>query len=761
MSHYTEKLEKNADRIQYCASMTFESYMELKEADNTRKNKKTSKADLKAKYNSNKNYLISTFKNGCKAERYYTNREGRGRVYCGESIQNVCGIIRSFIMDNISTDCDMINSHPSILEYLCKEYGIESYNFANLTYYNNNRTEMIKSFPDLKYQVIHYINASSSTPTIPFLVAFKRECKNLHKIFSTTPKFSEYMSKCESKNKIGTCMFKLMEDVEVQILNKVELFFKSKGIEVAIPLHDGLEIYGDHYSDSNLIKDVESVVEKHFPGLNAKFCYKPHKSPIKMPENFDPKHYPITDDGVMGDKDVALIIFETHKHKILKECGLLYACFQNKWSDDVEYVFKQWLSVCEVSIKPGCKLRNTFINSQTRKWPNYITQIRCICMDDNNLKPTNLLNRTKGVIPFMDGYYNLKTKVFKEYSDNNPVYFTSVVGRPFPKNVSEETKNYVEKKLLEIFNDDKELMKETFSYIARSFCNHYEDKLGLCMVGERDSSKGMIILLITMSFVGLVGNVISADFVHKKNSMESAERRNGFLKNFCMNPLCVSQEVSETQKLDGELWKRAISGGDTVTYRSAFGHIKEDDSVRSGYIITCNKTPTFTSIDCYKTMLLCNMPCQFMDVLPNDQFDRGYAVKLADPNIKNILSGDKYLDAFTMFVMNYYQENIPNYAFLKQASLENTQTTDEYVDPANGLSDTINNLYEFDFIDMDGSVIRCSEVHRAVKSLYPDASPSKIKTFLKNKGILVVKNSSDEYRGIKIKESKKEDDNSI
>ncbi|KAH9255546.1 hypothetical protein BASA81_006376 [Batrachochytrium salamandrivorans] len=359
----------------------------------------------------------------------------------------------------------------------------------------------------------------------------------------------------------------IMEDVEVEIMHKVLDFMLKKKIKPAVLMHDGLVVYGDYYSDRGLLGELEALVESEFTGLGMKFVYKSHCTKIQIPESFDFGDHEEEEETKLSDKDVAEMLFEQYRVKIIKNNEILFAYYQHSWSEDIEKVFQQWISTCDFNILCGSKSKPLLVKSQTHKWCHYIKQLTCICIE--KLESVDLLNKTRDILPFQNGFYNFKTGVFVEHNDEDLVYFTHKVNRKFPDKVDIGAQEEILRIMTDIFNGDLNLMDEFFSFDARALSNHVEDKVGRCIVGERNSAKGFIMRLLMLAFVGVVGNVISNDLVSKKNSMESAERRNGFLKTFCENRICISEEVDSKTPLDGTMWKSIASGGDKVKYRTA------------------------------------------------------------------------------------------------------------------------------------------------------------------------------------------------
>ena len=75
----------------------------------------------------------------------YSESSKNGRLYGIHSIQNVDGIIRGFLFCQTTTDFDMKNAHPHILEYICRVRNIRC---PYLAEYVNNRDPIITKLKD-------------------------------------------------------------------------------------------------------------------------------------------------------------------------------------------------------------------------------------------------------------------------------------------------------------------------------------------------------------------------------------------------------------------------------------------------------------------------------------------------------------------------------------------------------------------------------------------------------------------------------------
>lgn len=736
------------DNIKYGKSLTLEEYISFVTKDDDVKVK--TKAEREVAYNINKKYCNDMIKCNGEITKLYSQKEGRGRYYCSDSIQTMPSAIRGFYMRKKTTDLDCVLCYPRILANICRQNNITC---PNLEYFINHRTEMVVNLPTIKTDVMSYINNSNARTSNPFLSNFKAECKAIHTQLFGIPKYAKHLEASKgSDNEIGSAMFRVLEDVELDIILKLKAYLISeKNIEPAVMCHDGMLLYGDFYEDKQLLDDVETYIESHFKGLGMKFAYKKHCDKIQRPESFDPDAE--VEDEDMNDNDVAEALFKQHGHKIIINKGVPHAYYKHTWEQDVKMVFKQWVSVCNYDILKGSGgKKRKLVKSQTQRWNYYIEQLSCMAID--RLENVNVLDKEKDTLAFSNGVYSFKTKAFEPYDESKTYYFTQKINRKYPTEINDEAKKRVHAVLLDIFNGSEDLMDEVFSFQARGLSGHVEDKVGLCMVGLRNSAKGFIMFLMSEAFVGVMGSIDSDELVHKKNSSESVERRNGFLGNLCENKICISEEVRVNTDLDGKMWKTIASGGDKVTYRSAFG-LKCDGFVRALYTITCNKVPTFDVADAKENLLICNMPCKFVEELPTvpeggQKINRGFSMKKADPSIKDKFATEEYIDAFTMFVLGFYKDEKPKYLITSEMGKDNSEVVDDnYDEEGDALSLCVKKLYK---ITKDKThVVKCSDVHKTIINEMKDMTPQIIKVFLMGEAVPVEKTKgSNHYIGLSL-----------
>ena len=104
-------------------------------------------------------------------------------------------------------------------------------------------------------------------------------------------------------------------------------------------MFDGFMVYGNHYDNLDLLKEIETYVEEQMPGLNMKWSYKPHNQTMKIPEDFDEDNdVKCAFRFVQDDHSASLLIFEELKDKLLYINKRLFLKHENIWKEDAEFI---------------------------------------------------------------------------------------------------------------------------------------------------------------------------------------------------------------------------------------------------------------------------------------------------------------------------------------------------------------------------------------------------------------------------------------
>lgn len=286
-------------KINYLTKMTFDEFK--RHCSSSCKNE----AERKIKYEMMKKFCQANIKAKGVIRRIYaytlkTPNDVGGRLYCGNSIQGLSKQIRGFLCGGITTDIDMKNAHPTIARYLCRKNNIDC---PNLSYYIENRDQIIERFgDDGKTIFLKALNDDKLNKKIKdeFFKAFDKECKSIQiainglseykHIVDTTPLDKAY-------NWNGSAFNRVMCVYENKILEEVITLLNSKQLEVGALMFDGCMIYGDHYDNETILREIEERVNREYDGINMTFTYKSHSNEIQMPENYEEEEKCQADDG--------------------------------------------------------------------------------------------------------------------------------------------------------------------------------------------------------------------------------------------------------------------------------------------------------------------------------------------------------------------------------------------------------------------------------------------------------------------------------
>ena len=286
-------------KINYLNKMTFDEFKQ-----HCSPSCKTD-AKRKVKYEMMKKFCQANIKAKCEVRRIYsytlkTPIEVGGRLYCGNSIQGLSKHFRGFLCQGITTDIDMKNAHPTIARYLCKINNIDC---PNLSYYIENRDQIIERFGDEgKTIFLKALNDDKLNIKIKddFFKAFDKECKMIQKAITSLPNY-EHIVKTTPLDKTynwnGSAFNRIMCVFENKILQEAITVLNTHNLELEVLMFDGCMIYGDHYNNEFILREIENRVNRIYDGLNMIFTYKAHSSEIEMPENYEEEEKSQADDG--------------------------------------------------------------------------------------------------------------------------------------------------------------------------------------------------------------------------------------------------------------------------------------------------------------------------------------------------------------------------------------------------------------------------------------------------------------------------------
>lgn len=267
------------------------------------------------------------------------NNEGSGRLFAdGNGIQGFPKKIRGFLLNESTTDIDMVNAHPTILRYLCRIHNISH---IQLNMYIEKRDEILAQFPDRETGKTLFLKATNDEKINkkeknPVFKAYDKEMKEIQKILTKLTCYKDIVADVP-ENKIynwyGSAINRILCFFENKILQVILSELNKMKIEICSPMFDGCMIYGIH--NEEILKNLETAVNNEFQRLDMKLSLKEHCKDIIMPEEFEvPSQAPKQEDLNCFDK--VATEFEKQHCKIVNK-----AIFIKELTSDVIVMSKQ------------------------------------------------------------------------------------------------------------------------------------------------------------------------------------------------------------------------------------------------------------------------------------------------------------------------------------------------------------------------------------------------------------------------------------
>jgi hypothetical protein len=331
-------------KLHYLLTLSFKDY---KPYDKSSKNDE----ERKKNYEKMRNFCNNFIKANGEIKRLYRftgghnwgeNNDGNGRLFAdGNGIQGLPKKIRGFLLDNITTDIDMVNAHPCILRYLCR---IHNQSHKELQFYIENRDEILNQFPDRETGKTLFLKATNDEKLNkkeknPVFKAYDKEMKELQKSLTKLTCYESIVADVPSNklyNWYGSAINRILCYYENKILQVILNELNRKNIDICAPMFDGCMSYGIYNTD--LLIDLENAINTEFPELEMKLSIKEHCKDIVMPDDFViPQKETIVKNNIKiatNDNEASKILFEELKDKFKSYKGRLFYLDDNIWISD-------------------------------------------------------------------------------------------------------------------------------------------------------------------------------------------------------------------------------------------------------------------------------------------------------------------------------------------------------------------------------------------------------------------------------------------
>ena len=414
------------------------------------------------------------------------------------------------------------------------------------------------------------------------------------------------------------------------------------------------------YDEDDIDKKFYSIYDKK-RGKGYRYKYL-----LDCLKKDDPEYYynifDIFDNHISKPKDIDDDVDASEV--IIRKYGQMMVC-----CNSVKYVKKDNIWTCNDSIVSST-IYNWIVNTpmilkvSEKKKINYNRDKVYIkkCLDvimntafvnDNPTFIKDNLIKSKDYLPFKNGIYSIRDKKLYSY-DEIDIQFTQQIDRDFPEQNDDKMKELIKRVIEPIFPYEEE-RNYFFFILSRALAGRYEDKKWYINKGSRNSGKGVITKMLQNSFKKFVGIFNSGAFVVKQFQNGDDAKNLSWVcgKKDCR--LIISNEVKEKTILDGVLIKSLSSGGDTVLART--NH--KDEYEFTPQFMMMFMLNDLKGVDPIDALENCEQfYCKSKFVQQEDLIEGQAFLKLRDENIKEFIETPEAIDAFTLYVLHHFQDQL-------------------------------------------------------------------------------------------------------
>ena len=650
---------------------------------------------------------------------------------------NLYNVMKAVGCKGIYTDVDIKNCHPTLLEQLFQH---EKCATTYLSMYIKDREKLIsqmgvtkKAIKNLMFGLIYnsgHFNEKKwmkehSVKVVPKLFyAMQTEVQaNTAKVLEKYNEFRMLAKKRKQPgywNLDGSALSYLAQQMEKTCLLAMYDYMEEAGWTVGALIHDGMHVEGN-LSPDVLASCCAYVQDK--TGFAIQLEVKPF-------EDYEDRlsTFVIVEDDVEA-RDIVLKALETSEYDLVSCNGRmyfreddLYTADATKDHDTIQSPLMNFINQLTlfkatatgaVSVSSNLPAANNimkFVFNKARKDKHFVENMTQWC---------------RGKLCYANGYYDFKSKTLAPYDDDSCTKIR--IERDLDLDVTDaEVKELYDRVLNPIFTENAKLRDFWLKTMARIMAGHVEDKQWLVMMGERNSGKGVLVMLFLSAFGDYVTTTSANNFLSKSGSGDSALDMK-WAVDLDMVRLVFTNEIKMADDrdtmIDGNLMKQIIaSGGDLISCRRLYENIVKF-SLESTFCLMLNDMPACDPADAMANCVEFHMNSEFVKHDPRpDGIVKQYK---ADGNIKtDYIKTDRCIRAFTKVLFSHYHTEIPE---VPKEIIETAQENEAESDLAH---------FEriFEFSNNKNDFVTCKQFESMVSSKL-SVSKKKAIGWLKKKGI--------------------------
>lgn len=607
---------------------------------------------------------------------------GQGRYFSNIlSIQGLPREIRHTICKNEYYDIDLVNSQPTIMSQYCKLNNILC---PLLDKYVIDRDDIIKDYMkkyelsknDIKMNFVKILNGSDKTIitdeyTLKLIVEIKK-VNEIIKNLEENKDLYKYAKNRQDKTyningSIASYRYQIIENDILMIAND---FLISKGYDVDVLIFDGCMVRKNKELSNDVLDELNELVKEKM-NYEVKFLIKEMDEGYDIP--FDElEQYNYVDEEfiiVENDKECSEIILNSLNNKVIKSNNRYFFKVDDFYIEDLsanEKDTRQYI----LKIITNHDLRRLTAKGQTKhystefKGANNILNVVMAHLPDDPEFTNRMWNSNLYKLCFKNGYWNFKTNKFEKYDDDTitPIF----IKRDF-KETTQELKDQVYSKILDIIFREKEQQKIFLNWLARGCAGIYEEKTWSVGLGNRNTGKGVISELIFNSLEAYAGSFNPEELICNRVGNGDIAKKLAWTIPFEYRRINISNELKTEDekgskiKLDGNIIKSIASGGDKKRARLNYKN-EIEFRIQGRCLFLMNEMIDVSPQDACETLTTFKFQTEFKDDLTENELrineeETGYYFAKSDPKIKSeLLQNPDIQNAFINILIDHYTE---------------------------------------------------------------------------------------------------------
>tara|TARA_R110000744_G_scaffold33009_3_gene76937 strand:- start:4023 stop:6341 length:2319 start_codon:yes stop_codon:yes gene_type:complete len=649
--------------------------------------KNGSNEEIQKQYDMLKKYTTKMVSNNFSMtkEYKYASKSNTGRLFVKDNgLQRLHHKIRGVLSDGLYHDFDMVNAHPSILLYLCKEH---SFSCSNLQIYISSRDECITNLMNdingdrnsAKRLFLQSMNSEKITKKYKdgnrwfnikdsFFIKLDQEFKQIQKLFLN--KYEDIKRELIKKG-IG-------DNLQGKVLNKVLCIYENIILQESISNLDSHNLIDNNKNivlmfDGFMLKtDEKHNTDNILNNLNenqydVKWSLKDHN--ISIYDNLQTINTDGNDNILSGCfetlHDIGKYLNEAlFKDKLIVSNGTLYFNDNSILRENEKYIKNV---VCRIIKEQDLhyKYGNAIIDIKSDisnitdiyKWMLFDVEEKNKFLDD-------IWDNTIHKICFKNGYYDFRQQKF--ITDYDKLITPIVIEKDLDMKSNKKIREEIFKRVLhpifdvkQIGDDNFKLMEYLLHKFARVVSGHIEDKNWFKFEGLRDSGKGVFSDLMKNSFGKYIQYTNASNFINKKGDEDAKSL--SWLLDFRFSRLAITQEIEleKAKFIDGNKIKKFNSGGDYFSARKNFKD-EIEFKIQSALLICCNDLPEIKPSDALQKCISFNMPSIFVKDVEKKEYSN-FSYYKADGTIKEFIKKDEVINEFILMMIEYYNKDKTEY----------------------------------------------------------------------------------------------------